>query len=242
LFRKYLKAVVHSLCESSFNLKDLKSGKLSVFLVLPAAELAMYSRLLRVWIGTFIRAMVKIPGKTANPTLFMLDEAANLGRMDLISQGVTYLRGYGVSLWVILQNLSQLEELYDKGWETFIGNTVIQQYFGIQDLKTAEYVSKKAGQTTIRTDSRNESRSSEGGTTFGTGFSLFHSGDSSVGRTVSVSTRSLIMPDEVMRLNSDEAILFVRGHPPIPTKRIEYFEEQLFAGKYDPNPQHILIH
>jgi type IV secretion system protein VirD4 len=233
--------VVRSLSSSSFDLKDIKKGKISVYLVLPPAELATYARLLRVWIGTFIRAMVKIPGKPTNPTLFMLDEAANLGRMDLISQGVTYLRGYGVSLWIILQNLSQLEELYGKGWETFIGNTVIQQYFGIQDLKTAEYISKKAGQTTIRTDSQNQGRSREGVPPLGMGFSLFYSGSSSIGKTISMATRSLIMPDEVMRLNNSEAILFVRGHPPIATRRMNYFEESLFSGKYDSNPQHISI-
>lgn len=228
--------VVRSLSESSFNLQDIKNGKLSLYLVLPPAELAMYSRLLRVWIGACIRAMVKIPGKSKNPTLFMLDEAANLGRMDLISQGVTYLRGYGVSLWIILQNLSQLEELYDKAWETFIGNTVIQQYFGIQDIKTAEYVSKKAGQTTIRLDSRNEGRNS--GSSIGMGFSLSSSGGTSAGRTSSTTSRPLIMPDEVMRLNIEEAILFVRGNPPIPTKRVKYFEDKLFSGKYDNNPQY----
>jgi type IV secretory pathway TraG/TraD family ATPase VirD4 len=46
------------------------------------------------------------------------------------------------------------------------------------------------------------------------------------------------MPDEVMRLNIEEAILFVRGHPPIPTKRVKYFEDRLFSGKYDNNPQY----
>lgn len=225
--------VVNSLLESTFNLKDLKTGKLSLYLVLPTAELVMYSRLLRVWIGACIRAMVKIPGKPQNSTLFMLDEAANLGRMDLIYQGVTYLRGYGVSLWVILQNLSQLEELYDKGWETFIGNTVIQQYFGIQDIKTSEYVSKKIGQTTIRLDSTNE------GSNSGNVMPIF--GGVSSGRSVSTATRPLMMPDEVMRMKADDAILFIRGYAPIATKRVKYYEEKLFDKKWDINPQHILI-
>jgi|694.fasta_scaffold19986_6 type IV secretion system protein VirD4 len=229
--------VVTSLAKSSFNIWDLKNGKISIYFVLPAAEIAMYSRLLRVWIGSCIRAMVKKPGKPTYPTLFMLDEAANLGKMDLISQGVTYLRGYGVTLWIILQNLSQLEELYNKGWETFLGNTVIQQYFGIQDIKTSEYVSNKAGKTTIRVLSTNEGRNT-GASNNPIGFSISNSRGHSSALTVSETPRPLIMPDEVTRLSPNEAIIFMRGKPPIPVQKVPYFLDPFFAGMYDDNPYH----
>jgi type IV secretion system protein VirD4 len=232
------KPVVKALSGKSFNIRDLKNGQISLYFVLPAAEMVMYSRLLRVWIGTCIRAMVKIQGKPLHPTLFMLDEAANLGRMDLISQGVTYLRGYGVTLWIILQNLSQLEQLYDKGWETFLGNTVIQQYFGIQDIRTSEYISKKAGNTTIRVLSTNEGKNT-GGSSNIIGFSITNSTGQSMAKTFSETPRPLIMADEVTRLNPREAIVFMRGQAPIPVYRVPYFDDPYFAGMYDDNPYHL---
>ena len=59
------------------------------------------------------------------------------------------MAGFGMQLWGIVQDLSQLERIYAQGWQTFIGNSGVLQYFGSRDLKTAEYFSKLCGVTTI---------------------------------------------------------------------------------------------
>ena len=46
------------------------------------------------------------------------------------------------------------------------------------------------------------------------------------------------MPDEVTRLSPDEAIIFMRGKPPIPAQKVPYFLDPFFAGMYDDNPYH----
>ena len=60
------------------------------------------------------------------------------------------MAGFGIQLWGIVQDLSQLERIYDKGWQTFISNSGVIQYFGSRDKITAEYFSTLCGVTTIR--------------------------------------------------------------------------------------------
>jgi type IV secretion system protein VirD4 len=59
------------------------------------------------------------------------------------------IAGFGVKLWPILQDLSQLKALYETRWETFLGNAGILQFFGNNDLSTLEWISKRCGRTSI---------------------------------------------------------------------------------------------
>ena len=83
------------------------------------------------------------------PVWFVLEEFAALGHMRSIETAAGYMAGYGVKLWTILQDLTQLKTHYPKSWETFLGNAGIIQAFGTVDATTNEYLSKLLGQTTI---------------------------------------------------------------------------------------------
>jgi type IV secretion system protein VirD4 len=78
----------------------------------------------------------------------MLDEFAQLGHLPVIEQTLALMRGYGVKLWAVLQDLAQVQQLYDQRWESFLGNAGVLQSFAPQDVVTAEYLSKRTGQTT----------------------------------------------------------------------------------------------
>ncbi|WP_354132466.1 AAA family ATPase [Bradyrhizobium sp. RT4b] len=51
----------------------------------------------------------------------------------------------GRSKWPIVQNLSQLKELYPANWETFFANAGAVQAFGVNDRTTGEYISGRLG-------------------------------------------------------------------------------------------------
>jgi type IV secretion system protein VirD4 len=134
---------------SDFRFEDLKTTKMTVYLVLPADRLDTFSRWLRMMIQQAITVNARnIEQKPDKPILFMLDEVAALGKMPVIPRAYGLMAGYGMMLWSIVQNLSQLEEIYGQGWETFIGNSGVLQYYGSRDCKSAEYFSKLAGVTT----------------------------------------------------------------------------------------------
>ncbi len=131
-----------SLASSNFRFEDLKTSKMTVYLVLPADRLDTFGRWLRLLIQQAITVNARnIEVKPDKPILFLLDEMASLGRLTMVEQAFGLMAGFGMQLWGIVQDLSQLERIYEKGWETFIGNSGVLQYFGSRDHKTAEYFS-----------------------------------------------------------------------------------------------------
>ena len=134
---------------STFDLADLKSGKVSVFLVLPPQYLSEYGVFLRLFVRSALSAMMRDGAKVRRQCLFLLDEFAALGRLDAISTGMGLMAGYGLHLWPFLQDLGQLKALYTaEVSETFFGNVDAAVFFGNTDPATLEYISRRVGNVT----------------------------------------------------------------------------------------------
>jgi len=205
--------IAQVLSRSDFDLADLKRKKMTVYLILPADRLASQARWLRLMVSVMLGTMSREATIPAQPVLFMLDEFAALGRLQMVQTAMGLMRGFGLKLWPILQDISQLSGIYPEAWQTFIANAGVVQVFGANDIATAGYFSKMAGQTTVRT----ESTSQHGST---------------MGRT----GRPLFQPDEIMRLSSQDQLLFVQGQPPAIVGRAIYYRMECFDGLHDPNP------
>ena len=93
---------------SDFRFEDLKETTCSVFLVLPPDRLATHARWLRLMVVQALNAVVRSTARPPSPVLFMLDEFAALGRLEPIERAFGLMAGYGLQLWVILQDLHQL--------------------------------------------------------------------------------------------------------------------------------------
>ncbi len=130
--------------DSTFDLFDLKRGKLDVFLVLPPDLLKEHSRFLRMMVRCALHVMrERGPAKT----LFLLDEFYSLGRIDEIAEAAGLMRGYGLQLWPFVQNLGQLVELYgEHGHQAFFANVDAAVFFGNQDRDSVNYISERIGQ------------------------------------------------------------------------------------------------
>jgi len=215
-----------SLHASSFKFEDLKTSKMTIYLVLPADRLETFGRWLRLLVQQALSVNARnIEVKPEKPILFLLDEMAALGRLTMVEQAYGLMAGFGMQLWGIVQDLSQLERIYEKGWETFIGNSGVLQYFGSRDHKTADYFSKLCGVTTIQKFSFTRaianavgwsSSSSSGGQGGGSSTS-----GSSSGTTLSDSTtfdlvqRHLAFPDELMVLREERQLIMIENFNPI---------------------------
>lgn len=135
---------------SDFKFTDLRSGAMTVYLVLPGLRMATHFRWLRLMIQQALVAMERAPvpyGKL--PVWFVLEEFPTLGHMRSIETAAGLLAGYGVMLWAVLQDLPQLQTHYQKSWETFLGNAGTLQAFGNADSTTTEYLSKRLGMTQV---------------------------------------------------------------------------------------------
>lgn len=137
------------LASSPLRLGDLKSRPTTIYLCLPAARLATHSRWLRLVVTLALVELEKDQTSPKFPVLLMLEEFAALQRLEAIERAAGFMAGFGVRLWTILQDLSQLQAQYDKSWETFLGNAGIIQIFGNMDLATTGHVSKMLGNATV---------------------------------------------------------------------------------------------
>ena len=133
------------------------------------------------------------------PVHFMMDEFANVSLPDDFDKILSVMRSRGVSVSIILQNLAQLKALFEKQWESIVGNCDEFLYLGGNEQSTHKYVSELLGKETIDTN------------TFGK--STGRSGNYST--NYQISGRELLTPDEVRMLDNQYAILFIRGERPI---------------------------
>ena len=133
------------------------------------------------------------------PVHFLMDEFANVSLPDDFDKILSVMRSRGVSVSIILQNLAQLKALFEKQWESIVGNCDEFLYLGGNEQSTHKYVSELLGKETIDTN------------TFGK--STGRSGNYST--NYQISGRELLTPDEVRMLDNQYAILFIRGERPV---------------------------
>ena len=82
-------------------------------------------------------------------TLFLIDEMPALGHLGPLEDAFGLVRGYNVQIAGICQDLAQLKALYNERWESFLANAGVVQGFAPNDLTTADWMSRRAGQTTL---------------------------------------------------------------------------------------------
>jgi type IV secretion system protein VirD4 len=181
--------------------------------------------LLRMWIASLLRAVVRGGLQEKRLVRVLLDESASLGHMDIIDDAVDKFRGYGIRLFFLFQSLGQTKKCFPDGQEqTFLSN-VTQIFAGVNDNETAKYISERLGKSTIVTESggtgtscQTSSQQGQGG-----GSSSYSSGRSSSDNWQQ-SGRELLQPNEVMNLHDRVAIIFTPGIPPLWTTLVRYYE------------------
>lgn len=115
---------------STFDLNDVIRGEpMTIYIVVPATKLHSHRLVLRLILATLMTAIMSRKSIPERRTLFMLDEAAQLGHMPTLVQAQTLLRSYGLQVWSFWQNVSQLKKLYPE-WETLVDNCAFLQVFG----------------------------------------------------------------------------------------------------------------
>lgn len=130
---------------------------------------------------------------------FVMDEFANVSLPDDFDKILSVMRSRSVSVSIILQNLAQLKALFEKQWESIVGNCDEFLYLGGNEQSTHKYVSELLGKATIDTNTY--------------GKSTGHSGSYST--NYQISGRELLTPDEVRMLDNRYALLFIRGEKPV---------------------------
>ncbi|OWU69934.1 hypothetical protein ATO1_24395 [Phaeobacter sp. 22II1-1F12B] len=224
--------IARCLARSDFAFSDLRHRITSVFLVLPPNRMDAYSRWLRLLVSQALQDIARDAEVSATlaapvdaqgasqrlftPTLFLLDEFAALGRLEAVERAMGLMAGYGLQLWPILQDMSQLKDLYSDRANTFIANAGVQQVFGVNDFEPAKWLSQMIGQET----SRFQTDSFKPGD--GPSFSNYLTG------------RDLLTPDEIMQMPPNVQLLRVQGQPSALAQKLRFYADPEFAGLFTP--------
>lgn len=179
---------------------------------------AAYDFLLTIFFSQMIQQLYdfadKNGGKLPMKTFFILDEFANIGQIPDFDKKISTSRSRGISFSVILQNLDQLKGIYEKSYETIIGNCDTHVFLGSNSFATVEYFSKELGEKTITHNSRSTNRNN---VDVRTGFS----------ESNQIMARALMTPDELRRMDNNYCIIFEKGLKPIKAKKFWYYKTHM---------------
>ncbi|HLH97043.1 MAG TPA: type IV secretory system conjugative DNA transfer family protein [Xanthobacteraceae bacterium] len=131
---------------SDFGLGDLRADRpTSIYLCLPVGRMESHSRWLRLVVQLACTVLERLGAypRERPPILFLMEEFATLGHMELMERAAAYFPGFGVKLWAILQDLSQLRRYYERSYETFLGNAGLVQCFANGDQATLHYIADR---------------------------------------------------------------------------------------------------
>ena len=198
---------------NTINFEDIANHKTAVYVISSDTHTA-YNFLLTIFFAQMIQQLYNYAdmngGRLKVPTYFILDEFANIGQIPDFDKKISTSRSRGISFSVILQNLDQLEAVYEKSYETIMGNCDTHVFLGSNSFKTVEYFSKQLGETTIARDTKSTNRDKN--------FSKqgYSTSDQIMGR-------ALMTPDELRRMDNGLCIIFEKGLKPIKANKYYYF-------------------
>lgn len=195
-----------------FDLAELAGAQpMTVYLVLPAMRIATHHRWLRLFIYQVLAALERQPiPRGRMPLWLVLEEFAALGNLRSVEAAAGYMAGFGIKLWAILQDLTQLRHHYPNTWETFLGNAGLIQAFGNVDATTTKYLSELLGQTVIEEEKRSFVSSS-----------ARDRGDDGIRRDL--RSVPLLAPSEITLYFARETgrqLVLVPGEPPVYMQRL----------------------
>lgn len=190
-------------CTDELDLASMGEKKVALFAIIPDNDSSfnflvsiLYTQLFQ---QLFFSSDHIHGGALPIPVHFLMDEFANVSLPDDFDKILSVMRSRGVSVSIILQNLAQLKALFEKQWESIVGNCDEFLYLGGNEQSTHKYVSELLGKSTIDTNTYGKSSGRSGN--YSTNYQI--------------SGRELLTPDEVRMLDNQYAILFIRGERPV---------------------------
>ena len=185
------------------DLRSIGKRKTAVFAIIPDNDTSfnflvsiLYTQLFQM---LFEEADLAPNGRLPVHVHFVMDEFANVALPSDFDKLLATMRSREISVSIILQNLAQLKALYEKEWESIVGNCDEFLYLGGNEQSTHEYVSKLLGKETIDTNTYGQSKGRNG----------------SYSTNYQATGRELKTSDEMRMLDNEYALLFIRGERPV---------------------------
>lgn len=209
---------------NDFDLRDLRKQRMSIYLGVTPDNLDRMAPLLNLFFQQLIDLNTReLPERNASlryQCLLLADEFTAIGKIPVLSKGISYIAGYGLRMLPIIQSPAQLVEVYGKqAAETFTTNHALQIVFPPKatETDTAESVSKWLGYQTVS------------GISTSRGKALLSTRETSESR--SDQRRALLLPQEITSLGKTRQIVVIEDCAPILARKIRYYSDRSFINR-----------
>ena len=210
--------------ENDFDLRDVRKKKMSIYLGVTPDNLERMAPLLNLFFQQLIDLNTReLPNQNKDIThtcLLLMDEFTSIGKIGILSKGISYIAGYWLRMMPIIQSPSQLVEVYGRdAAQTFQTNHALNIIFPpkASETQAAKDISDWLGYQTVK--GRSESRGKE----------MFSKRSKS--ESLSDQRRALMLPQEITGLGQKKELVIMENAPPILAKKILFFKDKVFMDR-----------
>ena len=213
-----LSSVAALTATDELELASLGEKKVALFALIPDNDASFNFLVSLLYASTFQELFYSADrvhgGSLPVPVHFLMDEFANVSLPDDFDKLLATMRSRNISVSIIIQNIAQLKALYEKQWESIMGNCDEFLYLGGNESSTHKLISESyLGKSTLWLDTY--------------GKSTGHSGSYSTNNQI--TGRELMTPDEVRMLDNRYALLFIRGERPVMDEKYDILKHPNIA-------------
>lgn len=209
---------------NDFDLRDLRKKKMSVYLGVTPDNLERMAPLLNLFFQQLIDLNTReLPNQNKQikySCLLLMDEFTAIGKIGILSKGISYIAGYGLRMLPIIQSPAQLVDVYGAdAAQTFTTNHALNIIFPpkASETQTAKDISEWLGYDTVKSVSRSRSRK------------LFKQDNDS--NSTSEQQRALMLPQEITSLGPRRELIIMENVPPILADKVIYFNDVVFVER-----------
>ena len=209
---------------NDFDLRDLRKRRMTIYLGVTPDNLDRMAPLLNLFFQQLIDLNTReLPERNPDlkyQCLLLPDEFTAMGKIQVLSKGISYIAGYGLRMLPIIQSPAQVVEVYGKeAAQTFTTNHALQVIFPpkASETQTAEDISKWLGYQTVKGVSESKTKG------------IFSKKTPS--ESTSDQRRALLLPQEITSLGKEAELVIVEDCPPIRAKKIRYYKDPVFVDR-----------
>jgi len=209
---------------NDFDLRDVRKKRMSIYLGVTPDNLERMAPLLNLFFQQLIDLNTReLPSQNKtlkHSCLLLMDEFTAIGKIGILSKGISYIAGYNLRMLPIIQSPNQLVDVYgQESAQTFTTNHALNIVFPpkASETQAAKDISEWLGNQTIKTVSKTRSRS------------IFKT-DSDTNNT-SEQERALMLPQEITSLGERKELIIMENVKPILAEKIVYYKEHEFIGR-----------
>ncbi len=218
---------------NDFDLRDLRKKRMTVYVGITPDDLERLAPLINLFFQQVFdlntRELPEQNPELKHQVLLLPDEFTAMGKVGILSKGISYIAGYGLRMLPIIQSPAQLRGVYgNDAAETFVENHALQIIFAPKNFKVAKEISDTLGTTTVKNKSRTRQLV----------------GKASRSENASDHGRALLLPQEVMRIGKSAEILVLENCRPILCEKVTWYKDKTFKERGNgrdgvrwPNPE-----